>query len=168
MEETPRSYFGRIKRCFNWILRTLFLHTAVTAVVLGLVVGLIIKFTATLSKLDKFLIRFPGELVFRLLHVVTTPLLITGVMTGVARLKVGSSGRIAFRASAYSAITTLLSVTLALILALSIKPGVDSLKKEHPQDSNAFYFFDALVDLARTVIPTNLILDCSRMHKTEV
>ncbi|XP_056271015.1 excitatory amino acid transporter 3-like [Pseudoliparis swirei] len=86
-----------------------FLDTAVTAVVLGLVVGLIIKFTATLSKLDKFLIRFPGELVFRLLHVVTTPLLITGVMTGVARLKAGSSGRMAFRASA---ITTLLSVTL--------------------------------------------------------
>ncbi|TNN41588.1 hypothetical protein EYF80_048231 [Liparis tanakae] len=81
-QELPRSFFGRVKRRGAWIRRTACRDKAITAVVLGFVVGFMLKFTVTLSGLHKYAIRYTGELLMGALHVLTTPLIITGVIAG--------------------------------------------------------------------------------------
>ncbi|KAI3377782.1 hypothetical protein L3Q82_008926, partial [Scortum barcoo] len=48
----------------------------------GIAIGLIVKTNFNLSDIDKIHISFPGEMLFRLLQLVTVPLIVTSVITG--------------------------------------------------------------------------------------
>ncbi|XP_034382718.1 excitatory amino acid transporter 3-like [Cyclopterus lumpus] len=138
-EENTRGCFGCVKRCRDYIVRSAFLDRNLAAVALGIVLGLIIKFSVTLSEQGKFYINLPGEFIIHALHVVTTPFLITSVTTG-------------------------------LILALSIEPGVDAMRKEDTEDTEdkkIFSIGDVLLNLVLNIIPENPVLDLIRQYKIE-
>ncbi|XP_018530803.1 excitatory amino acid transporter 3 isoform X1 [Lates calcarifer] len=157
-----------MKRCWNYLQRNKFLVLNLSAVVLGIALGLFLKLYVHMSEFDQLYIGFPGEILMRMLQLVTVPLIVTSVITGVSRLSAETSRRIAQRAAAYFVSTTLVSVTIGLILVLIIKPGIAyGSKNDESEVEEAFSTVDALLDLARNMIPQNLIQACFRQYKTE-
>ncbi|XP_035515427.1 excitatory amino acid transporter 3-like [Morone saxatilis] len=162
-EEESQPSASRMRRCWNKIMRNKFLASSLTAVVLGIVLGFVLKICVHMTELHQLYIGFPGELLMRMLQAVTIPLIVTSVITGVSGLSVKTSKRIGLRAVIYFVSTTLLSVCTGLILVLLIKPGIAyAVKKDDDEYEQAFSTIDALLDLIRNMVPDNLILACYR------
>ncbi|XP_054459806.1 excitatory amino acid transporter 3-like [Anoplopoma fimbria] len=159
---------GSMKKFWDYIVRNIFLASSLTAVAMGIVLGFILKFFVPMSEHEQHYLSFPGEILMRMLQVVTVPLIVTSVITGVSGLRVETSRKVAVRSAAYFFSTTLFSVTSGLILVLVIKPGVAyAERKEDNEDEESFSTVDALFDLVRNIVPQNLIEACFRQHKTE-
>ncbi|XP_070710472.1 excitatory amino acid transporter 3-like [Pempheris klunzingeri] len=131
---------------------------------------MILRTYVHLTDLEKEYIGFPGEILMRLLQLVTVPLIVTSVTTGVSSLSVGTSRRITIRAAVYFVSTTCLSVTVGLILVMLIKPGVDHKAGEsetEDDDDEAFSTINALLDLIRNMVPQNLLRASFQQYKTK-
>ncbi|TDH16430.1 hypothetical protein EPR50_G00021050 [Perca flavescens] len=139
------------------------------AVIMGIVLGVILKLTVTLSHFDMEYISFPGEILVRLFHMVTIPLIVSNVIQGVCRRGVGISRNITLRTAVYFISTTLLSVTLGLTLILLVKPGVPRSGRvtDNDDDHHAFSEVDALLDLIRNMVPKNLVQATFQQYKTQ-
>lgn len=61
----------------NWLLLS-----TVVAVVLGIVMGLLVREYSQLSNLEKFYFAFPGEILMRMLKLVILPLIVSSMITG--------------------------------------------------------------------------------------
>ncbi|XP_070683706.1 excitatory amino acid transporter 3-like [Pempheris klunzingeri] len=151
----------------SYILENIFLASSLAAVALGVGLGFIIKIYVHLSELDQIYLSFPGEILMQMLQMVTVPLIVTSVITGVSGLSVETSRKIAARAVIYFVSTTLMSVTIGLVLVLMIKPGVAYAVRKDDQEDESFSTVDALLDLVRNMVPQNLIQACIRQYKTE-
>ncbi|XP_070764773.1 excitatory amino acid transporter 3-like [Enoplosus armatus] len=153
------------KKCWNYIVKNLFLVSSLLAVALGIVIGMIVKTYFVLSDHDKLFTDFPGEILTWMLQMVTVPLIVTSVVRGVSCLSVNTSRKIAVRATVYFVSTTLMSVTIGLILVLMIKPGVAYTVET--EDAEMFFTVDALLDVVRNMVPEDLIQACFQQYKTE-
>lgn len=148
----------------HWLLLS-----TVAAVVLGIVVGVLVRGHSELSNLDKFYFAFPGEILMRMLKLVILPLIISSMITGVAALDSNVSGKIGLRAVVYYFSTTVIAVILGIVLVVSIKPGVTQKVNEinrtgkTPEVSTV----DAMLDLIRNMFPENLVQACFQQYKTK-
>ncbi|XP_035528620.1 excitatory amino acid transporter 3-like [Morone saxatilis] len=175
MEETQEESGPAITKCCNnmnnfrsCVVQNIFMVSSLLSVALGILFGLIAKACFTLSEREEFYIGFPGEVLINLLKLVTVPLIVTSVITGVSALSVGTSRKIAMRAAVYFVSTTFVSVTIGLILVLLMKPGAAyTISKSKAEDAKSFTTVDALLDLVRNMIPQNLIQACFQQYKTE-
>nr|BAA09849.1 neuronal high affinity glutamate transporter [Rattus norvegicus] len=148
----------------HWLLLS-----TVAAVVLGIVVGVLVRGHSELSNLDKFYFAFPGEILMRMLKLVIMPLIISSMITGVAALDSNVSGKIGLCAVVYYFSTTVIAVILGIVLVVSIKPGVTQKVNEinrtgkTPEVSTV----DAMLDLIRNMFPENLVQACFQQYKTK-
>ncbi|XP_029355681.1 excitatory amino acid transporter 3-like [Echeneis naucrates] len=161
-------------KCSDYFLQNTFQALSLISVavgdvcLLGVSLGLILKVYVPMTELDHIYIGFPGEILMRMLQVVTVPLIVTSVMTSVSGLSIETSRKIAIRAAIYFVSTTFLAVIVGLILVLMIQPGVAyAVDSGEPEDDEAFSTVDALLDLVRNMFPENLIQACFRQYKTE-
>ncbi|XP_051261366.1 excitatory amino acid transporter 3-like [Dicentrarchus labrax] len=142
--------------------------SSLLSVALGILFGLFAKTCFTLSEREQFYVGFPGEILINLLQLVTVPLIVTSVITGVSALSVDTSRKIAMRAAVYFVSTTFASVTIGLILVLLMKPGAAySIGKSEAEEEESFSTVDALLDLVRNMMPQNLIQACFQQYKTD-
>ncbi|KAM4570602.1 excitatory amino acid transporter 3-like [Fundulus diaphanus] len=115
-------------------------------------------------------IHVPEELLFRVMQLVTIPLLATNVIIGCASTSRSPSQEITQRAIVYFAVTTILSVLVGAILVVLIEPGVTDnnmgATDDDDDDDNAYTFLEAFNDLLRNIIPNNLILISFTLFKT--
>ncbi|XP_045887724.1 excitatory amino acid transporter 3-like isoform X1 [Micropterus dolomieu] len=154
------------KKCWNYIVQNVFVFSSVVAGTLGAASGVIAKTNFRLSDFDKLYIRFPGEILTRMLQLVTVPLIVTGVITGVSGLSAGNASRkIVMRAAVYFVLTTLMSGAVGLTLVLLVKPGVAYTVET--DDEEEFINSDTLFDLVRNIVPQNLVRCCLQKYKTE-
>ncbi|XP_031149484.1 excitatory amino acid transporter 3-like isoform X2 [Sander lucioperca] len=140
------------------------------AVIMGIVVGVILKIYVPLSHFEMEYISFPGEILVRMFHLVTIPLIVSNVIQGVCTRSVGISRKITIRTAAYFISTTLLSVTIGLTLILLVKPGVPRngrVTDDDDDDEHAFSEVDALLDLIRNMVPKNLVQASFQQYKTQ-
>uniref|UniRef100_A0A452F5D1 Amino acid transporter n=1 Tax=Capra hircus TaxID=9925 RepID=A0A452F5D1_CAPHI len=130
----------------NWLLLS-----TVVAVVLGIVIGVLVREYSKLSNLEKFYFSFPGEILMRMLKLVILPLIVSSMITGVATLDSNVSGKIGLRAVVYYFCTTLIAVILGIVLVVSIKPGVTQKVNEIDRTGNTpeVSTVDAMLDLIR-------------------
>ncbi|XP_028567754.1 excitatory amino acid transporter 3 [Podarcis muralis] len=148
----------------NWLLLA-----TILAVVLGIGLGVAVREYGNLSNLDKFYFAFPGEVLMRMLKLIILPLIISSMITGVAALDSGISGKIGLRAVVYYFFTTALAVILGVVLVVAIKPGVSQNAAEidrmgsTPEVSTV----DAMLDLVRNMFPENLVQACFQQYKTK-
>ncbi|XP_033933744.2 excitatory amino acid transporter 3-like [Pseudochaenichthys georgianus] len=122
-----------------------------------------------MSNLTIHYIGFPGEVFMRVLQMVTIPLMVTSVITGVCSMSAGSSRKISIRAAAYFISTTLVAVMIGLILVLLVKPGVgqnDPMRELDEDDDGALSTLEALMDLIRNMVPINLVQATFLQYKT--
>ncbi|XP_069907671.1 excitatory amino acid transporter 3-like isoform X2 [Oryctolagus cuniculus] len=147
----------------NWLLLS-----TVVAVVLGIVIGVLVREYSNLSTLDKFYFAFPGEILMRMLKLVTLPLIVSSMITGVAALDSNISGKIGLRAVLYYFCTTVIAVILGIVLVVSIKPGVTQKVEEidRTRSTPEVSTVDAVLDLIRNMFPENLMQACFQQYKT--
>ncbi|CAI5679055.1 unnamed protein product [Oreochromis niloticus] len=156
----------RLLKCWNFVLVNKFLFLSLLGVAGGVILGLILKTYTHLTSVTRHYIGFPGEILMRMLQVVTVPLIVTSVVVGVSGLTVRASRRIAIRAVIYIMSSSLIAVITGMILVVIIKPGVDYVEDEEPEGEEDFSTIDALLDLLRNMVPQNLIQACFQQYKT--
>ncbi|XP_029469340.1 excitatory amino acid transporter 3 isoform X2 [Rhinatrema bivittatum] len=147
----------------NWLL----ISTIVT-VILGIILGLLVRQYGRLSNLDKIYMAFPGEILMRLLKLVILPLVISSMITGVAALDATVSGKIGLRAMVYYFSTTLMAVALGIVLVVSIQPGASQKAEDIDRTGSMpeVTTVDAMLDLIRNMFPENLVQACFQQYKT--
>lgn len=130
----------------------------VGAVVLGIIVGSIVRSTGLEGDSDKFrprtvmYVNFLGDLFLRILKSLILPLIISSLVAAVGSLDISLSKRIGVRAIAYYMLTTVLAVILGIILVVTIRPGGDGIvddKKDVKPQTRAVTTPDTLLDLVR-------------------
>lgn len=161
-ERKGRNVKGVLKR--NWILLA-----TITSVILGILLGVVVRDYASLSNLEKQYFGFPGEILMRMLKLVILPLIVSSMITGVAALDSEISGRIGLRAVAYYFTTTIIAVILGIVLVTTIKPGIsqnaDNMEREGSTPNVSTV--DTLLDILRNMFPENLVQACFQQYKTQ-
>ncbi|KAF1395615.1 hypothetical protein PFLUV_G00013440 [Perca fluviatilis] len=160
---------ARTRACCSAFRKNTLAANILFAVIMGIVLGVILKLNVTLSHLDMEYISFPGEILVRMFHMVTIPLIVSNVIQGVCRQGVCISRKITLRTAVYFISTTLLSITIGLTLILLVKPGVPRSGRvtDDDDDQHAFSEVDALLDLIRNMVPKNLVQATFQQYKTQ-
>ncbi|XP_037539005.1 excitatory amino acid transporter 3-like [Nematolebias whitei] len=150
--------------CFH--KRNVLTFVSLAGVTVGVTVGLVLKSCVTLSARDKHYIRFPEELLYNFLQLVSVPLLVTNVIAGVANAPVSPSRKITVRALTYFVITTILALLSGVLFVQLIKPGVTGTSRTSEEDDDDLSSIDAFMDLIRNMVPQNMIQACFQYYKT--
>ncbi|XP_037544538.1 excitatory amino acid transporter 3-like [Nematolebias whitei] len=168
-QQSFSTFSNKWRKFLKCVAENIFVLSNLTAVALGIVVGVVIKnFNLTEDQLKR--VGFPGEILMRMLQLVTVPLIVTSVITGVTGLSINTSRKIAVRAGVYFISTTLKAVTVGLILVLIMKPGWGShaVVASDSEEDEEFSTIDALLDLFRNMVPKNLLRACFQQNDTTV
>lgn len=164
-EVRPRSPCLRI--C-DKLRSNLLLSLTVFGVILGAVLGGLLRMASPIHPDIVMVIAFPGDILMRMLKMLILPLIISSLITGLAGLDAKSSGRLGTRAMVYYMATTIIAAVLGVILVLAIHPGDPKLKKQlgKGQENDEVSSLDAFFDLIRNLFPDNLVQACFQQIQT--
>nr|CDS31543.1 excitatory amino acid transporter 2 [Hymenolepis microstoma] len=164
-------------KCCNWFRKAdnIQLTLTITAVILGLVIGISVKFAhPDISQRTKTLVSFPGDLLMNMLKMLIIPLITSSLISGLANLDTKSCGKIGTYALIYYFTTTLMAVILGIILVVAIHPGNASIKENLVSSSSTKktetspHTLDAFLDLFRNMFPENIIKACTKQASTKL
>ncbi|XP_076149767.1 solute carrier family 1 member 8b [Alosa pseudoharengus] len=144
------------------------LTLSVLAVISGCLIGYMLR-SLNLSSQAKIYFSFPGELLMRMLKMLILPLITSSLMSGLASMDTKASGRMGLLTITYYLWTTFIAVIVGIVLVLIIHPGNGTEKEGHTGSSGpVMTSADALLDLIRNMIPSNLIEATFQQYKTEL
>ncbi|KAM4577091.1 excitatory amino acid transporter 3-like [Odontesthes bonariensis] len=155
-------------RCWARVMRNKLQVFSLLAVILGIALGLVLKISVDLSDIEQIYIAFPGELLMQMLQMISIPLIVTSVISGVSSLSVKASRKIAARTILYIASSNLMAVVLGLGLALIIKPGSANSENADEPGQESFFTADSLMDLVRNMAPKSLFVACYQQDDLDV
>lgn len=125
----------------------------VSGVILGIVLGLLVRFTTDKwTEREIAYIYFIGDIFLRMLKALILPLIISSLISAVGNLDLSLSGKIGSRAVGYYLLTTVMAVVLGIILVITIQPGKRIGAGEIQVDSSKgrnVTITDTLLDLVR-------------------
>ncbi|TNM88091.1 hypothetical protein fugu_006312 [Takifugu bimaculatus] len=144
------------------------LTLSVIAVVTGCTLGFMLRGTQ-LSTQAKIYFSFPGELLMRMLKMLILPLITSSLMSGLSSMESKACCRMGVLTVTYYLWTTFIAVVVGIMLVIIIKPGVGTEMESHrlgggPVMTSA----DALLDLIRNMVPSNLIEATFQQYKTDL
>ncbi|CAN9493096.1 unnamed protein product [Ophioblennius macclurei] len=147
----------------------LLLGLTVMGVVMGAVLGMLLRYMKVKDSAALTMVSFPGDILMRMLKMLILPLIISSLITGLAGLDARSSGRMGSRAMVYYMTTTVIAAILGVILVLSIHPGNPKLRggayTSAPKNQEVSSL-DAFLDLIRNLFPENLVQACFQQVQT--
>lgn len=146
----------------------LLLTLTVFGVILGAVLGGLLRMASPIHPDIVMVIAFPGDILMRMLKMLILPLIISSLITGLSGLDAKSSGRLGTRAMVYYMATTIIAAVLGVILVLAIHPGDPKLKQQlgKGQENDEVSSLDAFFDLIRNLFPENLVQACFQQIQT--
>ncbi|XP_028283005.1 excitatory amino acid transporter 1-like isoform X2 [Parambassis ranga] len=149
-----------------FLKKNAFVVFTMTAVALGIGLGFALRHINMSARHVQY-VRFPGELLMRILQMLVLPLIISSLITGMST-NTKTSGKIGLRAFSYYMVTTVIAVFTGVVLAVVIQPG--KLSRETAASSagkvEAVQSVDSFLDLIRNMFPSNLVEACFRKYKT--
>ncbi|MED6249516.1 Excitatory amino acid transporter 2, partial [Ataeniobius toweri] len=147
----------------------LLLGLTVLGVVMGAVIGMLLRYMMVKDAAALTMVSFPGEILMRMLKMLILPLIISSLITGLAGLDARSSGRMGSRAMVYYMSTTVIAAILGVILVLGIHPGNPKLRgstRSTATKNQEVSSLDAFLDLIRNLFPENLVQACFQQVQT--
>ncbi|XP_048109546.1 excitatory amino acid transporter 5 [Alosa alosa] len=152
----------------DYLRRNGLLTLSVMAVITGCVLGFMLRGQAVSSQ-AKIYFSFPGELLMRMLKMLILPLITSSLMSGLSSMESKACCRMGVLTVTYYLWTTFIAVVVGIILVIIIKPGSGTEMESHrlgggPVMTSA----DALLDLVRNMIPSNLIEATFQQYKTDL
>ncbi|XP_022110231.1 excitatory amino acid transporter 2-like [Acanthaster planci] len=167
-EYTLQPYENRrLQKVLSWVRQNLLLLFTLVAVILGIVLGLLLRL-AEPSEDAILLIGFPGDILMRLLKMLILPLIVASLISGLTGLDTKESGKLGLRALVYYSVTTCIAVIIGIILVLSIHPGKAETKASLGEfgEEKEVTTMDAILDLLRNMMPVNLVQACFEQSTT--
>ncbi|CAL8274474.1 unnamed protein product [Merluccius merluccius] len=145
------------------------LTLSVFAVLTGCVLGFALR-SLNLSTQAKIYFSFPGELLMRMLKMLILPLITSSLMSGLSAMDTKASGRLGVLTITYYLWTTFIAVIVGIILVLIIHPGTGAEKDagHHMGSGPVMTSADALLDLIRNMLPSNLIEATFQQYRTDL
>ncbi|XP_029943114.1 excitatory amino acid transporter 5-like [Salarias fasciatus] len=144
------------------------LTLSVAAVLTGCTLGFMLRGTK-LSTQAKIYFSFPGELLMRMLKMLILPLITSSLMSGLSSMESRACCRMGVLTVTYYLWTTFMAVVVGIVLVLIIKPGVGTTMESNRLGAGpVMTSADALLDLIRNMVPSNLIEATFQQYKTDL
>ncbi|XP_043984354.1 excitatory amino acid transporter 5-like isoform X2 [Gambusia affinis] len=144
------------------------LTLSVIAVVTGCTLGFMLRGTE-LSIQAKIYFSFPGELLMRMLKMLILPLITSSLMSGLSSMESKACCRMGVLTVTYYLWTTFIAVVVGIVLVLIIKPGTGTeMESNRLGGGPVMTSADALLDLIRNMVPSNLIEATFQQYKTDL
>ncbi|XP_075935360.1 excitatory amino acid transporter 5-like [Anarhichas minor] len=177
--EAKRTMWDRVKTLFQgtWNLRSnlkgfLKRNGLLTLSIISVITGCTLGFTLRgthLSTQAKIYFSFPGELLMRMLKMLILPLITSSLMSGLSSMESKACCRIGVLTVTYYLWTTFIAVVVGIVLVLIIKPGVGTeMESNRLGGGPVMTSADALLDLIRNMVPSNLIEATFQQYKTDL
>ncbi|XP_043938585.1 excitatory amino acid transporter 2 isoform X1 [Protopterus annectens] len=166
IEETPPKPLRN--RLCGKLMKNLLLTLTVVGVILGAIIGCLLRLASPIHPDIVMVISFPGDILMRMLKMLILPLIISSLITGLSGLDAKASGRLGTRAMVYYMTTTIIAAILGVILVLAIHPGNPKLKEKLGEGvkNDEVSSLDAFLDLIRNLFPENLVQACFQQIQT--
>merc|ERR1711910_74485 len=114
-------------------------------------------------------VSYVGKLFLRMLKALILPLIIPSLVVAVGSLDMSISGKVGGRAVGYYMATTVMAGILGIILVTVIHPGAVSTEDDESVrvgESRNVTAVDTLLDLARNLVPPNLVQATIQQYRT--
>lgn len=157
--------------CFSYVWaflrRNAFVVLTMTAVVIGVSLGFGLRPYNMTPREIQFL-RFPGELLMRVLQLLVLPLVVSSLITGMSSVEKKAYSKLGLRVLFYYLITTLIAAFTGIALSSIIQPGkMHKYSQMSSSENSNVHTADSFLDLFRNMFPSNLVEACFRKYKTE-
>ncbi|KAM4739831.1 excitatory amino acid transporter 5 isoform 2-T4 [Anableps anableps] len=144
------------------------LTLSIIAVITGCTLGFMLRGTE-LSTQAKIYFSFPGELLMRMLKMLILPLITSSLMSGLSSMESKACCRMGVLTVTYYLWTTFIAVVVGIVLVLIIKPGTGTeMESNRLGGGPVMTSADALLDLIRNMVPSNLIEATFQQYKTDL
>ncbi|KAM9762058.1 excitatory amino acid transporter 5 [Menidia menidia] len=173
MWERVKSVFqeigmGSLRSVRDFCKRNGLLTLSVISVITGCTLGFMLRGTQ-LSTQAKIYFSFPGELLMRMLKMLILPLITSSLMSGLSSMESKACCRMGVLTVTYYLWTTFIAVVVGIILVIIIKPGVGTdMESNRLGGGPVMTSADALLDLIRNMVPSNLIEATFQQYKTDL
>ncbi|KAM9796311.1 excitatory amino acid transporter 5 isoform X3 [Syngnathus typhle] len=152
----------------NFAKRNGLLTLSVAAVLTGCALGFVLRATQ-LSTQAKIYFSFPGELLMRMLKMLILPLITSSLMSGLSSMESRACCRMGVLTVTYYLWTTFMAVVVGIVLVIIIKPGAGTdMESNRLGGGPVMTSADALLDLIRNMVPSNLIEATFQQYKTDL
>ncbi|XP_053568066.1 neutral amino acid transporter A [Bombina bombina] len=158
--------------CAQFLRKNAIVILTVSGVLVGVGLGTAVR-SMNLTKAQITYFAFPGEMLLRMLKMIILPLVVCSLISGAASLDTRSLGKLGGIAVAYFLVTTLMASGLAIALGFIIKPGAGAgalnsyalgIKETVTTNKETV---DSFLDLARNLMPSNLVAAAFRTYATD-
>ncbi|KAI3389707.1 hypothetical protein SNEBB_008122 [Seison nebaliae] len=157
LNRNPKTCGQKVK---IWCKENMILLLIIGGVLIGSIIGIILR-QFTLSETAITIIGFPGEIFMKMLKMLILPLIVSSLVSALARLDPKSSGRMGGLAILYYFSTTFIAAILGLVLVIAIHPGNPDAHHSRQMTSlqpegKVITTLDSILDLLRNLFPENL------------
>ncbi|XP_055705854.1 excitatory amino acid transporter 3-like [Phlebotomus papatasi] len=160
------------EKAMRYVKQNLLAILTVAGVVAGIVLGIILHATSSgaWTSRNVMYMQYIGDLFLQMLRGLVLPLIISALVAAVSSMDLSMSGRIGGLAVAYYLLTTILAIALGVILAITIKPGVNHSVEGEVEEviSRNVTTADTLMDLIRNLFPPNYVQATLQQYQTEL
>ncbi|KAL7855075.1 hypothetical protein SRHO_G00172650 [Serrasalmus rhombeus] len=170
VKEALQSACGASVRTYlkQYVKRNGLLTLSVLGVGTGCVLGYMLR-GLEMSTQAKMYFSFPGELLMRMLKMLILPLITSSLMSGLSSMESKACCRMGVLTVTYYLWTTFIAVVVGIVLVLIIKPGYGTeMEGNRLGGGPVMTSADALLDLVRNMIPSNLIEATFQQYKTDL
>lgn len=131
----------------------------IIALILGLLVGIGFNYVSPdiFETVDHYFLSPVGQIFLRLIQMMVVPIVFVSIVLGTANIgNPKKLGRIGGKTITFFLITTALAITIAITLALIVKPGEEGLMEQNIEEFNASET-PSVVETIVNIIPKNPI-----------
>lgn len=131
----------------------------IIALILGLLVGIGFNYVSPdiFETVDHYFLSPVGQIFLRLIQMMVVPIVFVSIVLGTANIgNPKKLGRIGGKTITFFLITTALAITIAITLALIVKPGEEGLMEQNIEEFNASET-PSVVETIINIIPKNPI-----------
>ncbi|MDL2272551.1 dicarboxylate/amino acid:cation symporter [Desulfovibrio sp. OttesenSCG-928-I05] len=148
----------------SWYFGTNLLIRIMAGLVLGAVVGIFMAFSASPETVASFVgyTKFFGDIFVNLLKMIVVPVIFLSLIAGAASITPGQLGRVGLKTLLYYLITSIISISIGLTVALLLQPGVGLGITGAEGIAGKAATAPPLSTVLLNIVPTNIIASLSK------